>query len=86
MANLRGAKAVAENTPTQVKAAQAALDQATARYKAGLTAIDDLAEAQKLLVQAQMDDAIARLNVWRAFMRMQFIRGDLQPFLDQATR
>jgi len=69
-----------------VKSAQTALDQASARYKAGLGTIDDVAQAQRLLVQAQMDDSVARLNAWRAFLRLQFVRGNLQPFLDQAGR
>jgi len=86
LAAVKAAKTIAENIPVQVKAAQTALDQATARYKAGLTPIDDLAQAQRLLVQAQIDGSVARLNVWRAFLRLQFIRGDLQPFLDQAGR
>lgn len=84
LAMVKTAKTIAENAPVQVKAAQTALDQATARYKAGLVPIDDLAEAQRLFVQAQIDDSVARLNVWRAFLRLQFVRGDLQPFLDQA--
>jgi outer membrane protein TolC len=86
LAGLRAAKTIAENSPVQVRAAQAALEQATARYKAGLTPVDDVAQAQRLLVQAQMDDSVARLNVWRAFLRIQFVHGDLQPFLDQAGR
>jgi outer membrane protein TolC len=86
LAGVKAAKTIAENTPAQVKAAQMALDQATARYKAGLVPIDDVAQTQRLLVQAQIDDSVARLNVWRAFLRLQFVRGDLQPFLDQARR
>lgn len=86
LAAVKATKTIAENTPVQVKAAQMAFDQATARYKAGLAPIDDVAQAQRLLVQAQMDNAIACLNVWRAFLRLQFIRGDLQPFMDQAAR
>jgi outer membrane protein len=39
-----------------------------------------------LLVQADMDNSIARLNVWRAFLKLQYIRGDLQPFLQEAKR
>jgi outer membrane protein len=31
-----------------------------------------------------MDDSIARLNVWRAFLQLQSVRGDLQPFLQAA--
>jgi outer membrane protein TolC len=86
VAGLRAARTIAENTPIQVKAAQTGLDQATARYKAGLAPIDDVAQSQRLLVQAQIDDSVARLNVWRAFLRLQFVSGDLQPFLDQAGR
>ena len=85
-ATLRASKVVAQNTPVELKAARAALDQAKARYKAGLSAIDDVAQAQRLLAQAEMDDAIARLNVWRAFLHLQFVRGDLQPFLQETNR
>jgi outer membrane protein len=84
-AALRAMRRVAKNTPIQVSAARTALAQATARYKAGLSSIDDVAQAQRLVVQAEMDDSIARLNVWRAFLQLQSVRGDLQPFL-QATR
>jgi outer membrane protein len=83
-AALRAMRSVAKNTPIQVEAARTALSQATARYKAGLTSIDDVAQAQRLVVQAEMDDSIARLNVWRAFLQLQSVRGDLQPFLQAA--
>jgi outer membrane protein len=83
-ASLRAMRSVAKNTPIQVEAARTALAQATARYKAGLTSIDDVAQAQRLVVQAEMDDSIARLNVWRAFLQLQSVRGDLQPFLQAA--
>ena len=83
-AALRATRSIAKNTPIQAAAARTALAQATARYKAGLTSIDDVAQAQRLVVQAEMDDSIARLNVWRAFLQLQSIRGDLQPFLQAA--
>jgi outer membrane protein len=83
-AALRAMRSVAKNTPIQVEAARTALSQATARYKAGLTSIDGVAQAQRLVVQAEMDDSIARLNVWRAFLQLQSVRGDLQPFLQAA--
>jgi len=83
-AALRAMRSVAKNTPIQVEAARTALAQATARYKAGLTSIDNVAQAQRLVVQAEMDDSIARLNVWRAFLQLQSVRGDLQPFLQAA--
>jgi outer membrane protein len=83
-AALRAMRTIAKNTPIQAEAARTVLTQATARYKAGLTSIDDVAEAQRLVVQAEMDDSIARLNVWRAFLQLQSVRGDLQPFLQAA--
>ncbi len=85
-AALRATRAVAENTPIALSSAQASFAQANARYKAGLSPIDDLAQAQRLLVQAQIDDSIARLNVWRAFLHLQAIRGDLQPFLQAVSQ
>jgi outer membrane protein len=84
LATLAGARQVAANTPVQLSSAQAALQQATARYQSGLAPIDDVAQAQRLLVEARIDDSLARLNVWRALLEMATARGDLQPFLAQA--
>lgn len=85
-AALRATRAVAENTPIALSSAQTSFAQANARYKAGLSPIDDVAQAQRLLVQAQIDDSIARLNVWRSFLHLQAIRGDLHPFLQAASQ
>ena len=84
-AALRATRTIAENTPIALSAAQTSFAQANARYEAGLSPIDDLAQAQRLLVQAQIDDSIARLNVWRALLHLQAVRGDLQPFLKAAN-
>lgn len=86
LATLAGARRVAANTPTEVSSAGAALRQATARYQSGLAPIDDVAQAQRLLVQAQIDDALARLNVWRARLQVETARGNIQPFLAEATQ
>jgi outer membrane protein len=86
LATLTGARRVAANTPVEVSAAQTAVQQARAQYQAGLTPIDNLAQAQRLLVQAQIDDALARLNVWRARLQVETARGDIQPFLTEATQ
>jgi outer membrane protein len=83
-ATLAGARRVAANTPVEVSAARTAFEQATARYKSGLAPVDDVAQAQRLLVQAQIDDALARLNVWRALLELETARGDIQPFLAEA--
>ena len=57
LATLNGARRVAATTPIQVSSARTAMQQATARYQSGLSPIDDVAQAQRLLVQAQIDDA-----------------------------
>lgn len=86
LARLTGARRVAANTPVEVSSAGTALQQATARYRSGLAPIDDVAQAQRLFVQAQIDDALARLNVWRALLEIATARGDLQPFLVEASQ
>jgi outer membrane protein len=58
--------------------------QATARYKAGLGTIVEVAEAQRLLAQAETDSALANLNVWRALLAVAASKGNLNEFLDQA--
>ena len=86
VATLEGSRRVAANTPVQVSAARAATNQATARYQAGLGAIDEVAEAQRLLTQAEIDDALARLSVWRALLGIAASTGDLQPFVAEASQ
>jgi outer membrane protein TolC len=86
LATLAGARRVAANTPVEVSSAQTAFQQATARYQSGLAPIDDVAQAQRLLVQAQIDDALARLNVWRAKLQVATARGDIQPFLAEVSQ
>ncbi len=86
LATLAGARRVAASTPVEVSSARASVEQARARYQSGLAPIDDLAQAQRLLVQAQIDDALARLSVWRARLQVETARGDIGPFLRQVTR
>ena len=83
VARLKGAREVAANTPLEVGAARAAVQQATARYQSGLGNIDEVAEAQRLLTQAEIDDALARLSVWRGLLEIATAAGDIQPFLLQ---
>ena len=86
VATLAGARMVAVNTPVQVSSAGTAVQQATARYQSGLGTIVEVADAQRLLTQAQIDDALARLNVWRALLRVQTASGDIQTFLITASQ
>lgn len=86
VAALEGARSVAANTPVQVAAARDATQQATARYQSGLGTVDQVAEAQRLLTQAEIDDALARLNIWRALLGVATAAGDLQPFLAEVRQ
>ena len=86
VAVLRGSRRVAANTPVQVSAARAAARQASARYQAGLGGIDEVAEAQRLLTQSEIDDALARLAVWRGLLGIAAAAGDIQPFVAEASR
>jgi outer membrane protein len=86
VATLGGARNVAANTPVQVASARTATEQATARYNAGLGNIEAVADAQRLLTQAEIDDALARLNVWRALLSVAAAAGDIQPFVVEATQ
>jgi outer membrane protein TolC len=83
-ATLAGARRVAQNTPVQLAAARDTDRQAAARYKAGLATIVELAEAQRLLTQAEIDDSLARLAVWRAELAAAAAAGDLTPLLRSA--
>src|SRR5262249_34525416 len=58
---LRAATEIASNTPIERQAATAGESQARARYQNGLANITEVAEAQRLLAQAEADDAVARL-------------------------
>jgi outer membrane protein TolC len=83
---LGGSRNVAANTPIQVAAARAATEQATARYQSGLGNVDEVAEAQRLLTQSEIDDALARLGVWRALLGVATAAGDIQPFVVEASQ
>ncbi len=80
-ATLDGAKSVAENTPVELQAARAGETQSRARYQAGLATIVEAAQAEDLLVQAEIDDALARLNVWRGMEGVAAAQGNLEPFI-----
>lgn len=77
------AEQIAANTPIQLDAAQAAARQATGRYDAGLGTVTEVADAQRVLAQAEVDDALARLAIWRARLAVARSAGDLAGFLNQ---
>jgi outer membrane protein len=80
-ASLDGARKVAENTPLELDAARTTETQERARYQAGLATLVDVADSQSFLVQAEIDDALARLAVWQNLASVAAAQGDLGPFL-----
>jgi outer membrane protein TolC len=84
-ATIEGARRVAQNTPIELQASRDSEAQARARFQAGVGTIVDVAEAQRLLVQAEIDDSLARLSIWRALADLAAAEGDIRPFLDLAN-
>jgi outer membrane protein TolC len=82
-AMVQAARAVAANTPVQLAAARQSEAQATARYQAGLASIVEVADAQGLLAQAEVQDQLARIDVWRALLMQSAAQGTLAPFLSR---
>jgi outer membrane protein TolC len=80
-AEFEGARRVAENTPVQLEAARVLEQQSQARYQAGLATIVEVADSQRLLLQAEVDDAVARFGVWRALVAEAAAKGDLSDLL-----
>jgi outer membrane protein TolC len=80
-ARLDGARQIAQNTPIEVAAARQSEQQQRARFQSSLVTVVEVAVAESVLTQAEGDDAIARLNVWRALADLAAARGDVAPFL-----
>ena len=78
---LQTTRAIAANTPIELAAAQQSEMQARARYDAGLASIIEVADAQSLLAQAEVEDQLARVDVWRALLAEAVAQGDLTPLL-----
>ncbi len=80
-AEVDGTRRIAQNTPIQLQAARVLEQQSRARYDAGLATIVEVADAQRLLLQSEVGDAVAKLNVWRAMVADAAAKGDLTPLL-----
>jgi outer membrane protein len=85
-ATLELARQIAEHIPIQITAAKETETQARAQFKAGLATVVEVADAQRLIVQAALDDAQARLGVWQALMSLAGSQGTIQPFIDLLDR
>lgn len=86
LAAYEGAVQVAQTTPLATSAARAAVEQASARYKSGLGTALEVADAQRRLAQAEIDDSLARLAIWRARLAVFAAEGDITPLLTEASQ
>jgi outer membrane protein TolC len=82
----KAAQEIAANTPTELQAAQQGEAQSRARYQAGLATVVEVADSQRLLLRAQIDDNLARLSVWHALLSEAFAGGRLEGFLDAVRK
>jgi outer membrane protein len=82
---VESARRIAENMRVQVGASQETLTRAKTRYEFGLANITEMADAQRLLAQAEMDDSVAKIAVWRAMLAAAKLQGDLKPLLEQTS-
>jgi outer membrane protein len=80
-ATLAGARKLAANTPVELEAARVSEQQQQVRYRSGLASVVDVAAAEGVLAQAEGDDKIARLGVWRAELAIAAAQGNLKPFV-----
>lgn len=78
---LDAARKVAEQTPILVQSAEVKEVKTMKRYRAGLTNMVAVAEAEKSLAEAEVADAIAQVEVWRSILHIAYLRGELNPFL-----
>ncbi len=82
---VESARRIARNTPTELAAARALETQAQVRYKAGLGTVVEVADAQRLLRQAEVDDSLAKLDIWRALLALAAAQGDMAGMLTAAS-
>ncbi|MCW5823745.1 MAG: TolC family protein [Cyanobacteria bacterium TGS_CYA1] len=81
---VQAAVELAANMPVQVSAALLAAQQAQARYEAGLATVAQVAEANQILADSRVKEAVANVGVWKALLSAAAVHGDLKPFLASA--
>lgn len=75
------AQEIAKEAKTQLEAAKISEMQITARFKAGLGTVIEVADSERLLTKSEIEDSIARLGIWQALLNISIAQGDIQPFL-----
>jgi hypothetical protein len=72
---------IAQNTPIRLAVARQTEAQARARYEAGLASIVGRGGAEPPL-RAEYQDAVARVEVWRALLAQAVARGNVGAFIE----
>jgi outer membrane protein TolC len=80
------ARKIAANTPIELDAARTLETQAQARYDAKLGTVVEVADAQRILRQAEVDDSLARLGIWRALFALAAAQGEMDELLAVASQ
>ena len=84
-AELRYASALQQSrvAPLQYKAALDAFNSSNARYQSGLTSLNEVIQAYYVLNRADVDNAVAVNNVWRAILQHAASTGDIKEITSQ---
>ena len=85
-AMIEASSQIAANAPIKLKAAQEAAESTRIRYRFQLVNVNDVAQNEQLLTQAQVDYATAQLQVWRALLALATAHGNLAPFIDLVAK
>jgi outer membrane protein len=78
---LAEARRIARETPIMVDSARENEIKVVERYRTGLTNMVAVAEAERILARAEVEDALAQIDVWRSILALSYVQGDLDPFL-----
>lgn len=85
-ARVKASLELAANMPIQVQAANLAAQQAQARYQAGLATVAQVAEANQILADSRVKEAVTNVAVWKALLANSAVHGNLRPFLGAAAQ
>lgn len=76
---------IADETPIMVNAARENQVKTLERYGVGLSDMVAVAQAERMLAQAEVENAVAQVQVWRSILAAAYVQGDLKPFLNLIT-
>ena len=83
--SLDAAEAVLRIVPASLAAARAGEEQQRARFRSGLVSAVEVTAATAALAQAESENAIAAVNLWRAAAELDAAQGDLGRYQEQAS-